>query len=151
MATSDTCASPTHFHVPITGPFRNHSSRQNRKRVKVTTVSQPVVALGGRVFTDTDKMVLTCEPAPHDELAMPNGCDPQQLYAGTFDRIQTQIFNQSCAVSGCHDSTSHQKGLILESGAALGNLINVDPQTPGALAAGWKRVVPGDSSTSFIY
>ena len=113
------------------------------------------------MFKDTDKMKLTCLPAD----PMAGGCDPQTLFpGGTFDRIQTQIFNQNCAVSGCHDSQSHQNGLILETGASVTNLINVDPTNASAKGAGWKRVVQfpcgpdpncvptmGDSTTSYLY
>ena len=58
---------------------------------------------------------MECDPAP-------SGCDPMAIYTGTFDRIQRQIFNQSCAVSGCHDSQSQTGGLLLETGAAHTNL-----------------------------
>ena len=53
------------------------------------------------------------DPAPS------NGCDPQTLFTGgTFDRIQRQVFNQNCALSGCHDSQSQAGDLLLETGAA---------------------------------
>jgi hypothetical protein len=68
------------------------------------------------------------------------------------DRIQRQIFNQSCAKSGCHDSQTQQGGLLLESGASYTNLIDVAPQNLGAVAAGWKRVDAANASaeTSFL-
>ena len=75
------------------------------------------------------------------------------IYSGTFDRIQRQIFNQSCAVSGCHDSQSQTGGLLLETGASYTNLVDVTPQNTGAQAAGWTRVDATNASadTSFIY
>jgi hypothetical protein len=75
------------------------------------------------------------------------------IFTGTFDRIQRQIFNQSCALSGCHDSQSQTGGLLLESGASYTNLIDVTPQMPGAAAAGWKRVDAANASAenSFIF
>src|SRR5262249_34945015 len=81
---------------------------------------------------------------------LPAVCDPTQFFSGTFDRIQTQIFNQSCAVSGCHDSQSHTGNMVLEEGSSLGALIDVTPDNPAAAAADggiWRRVRRIDSST----
>ncbi len=144
--TSDDCTNPTNFHVTIHGPFAG-VCKKNKKLLKITTVSS---VIAGRVYTDKDKIKMTCDPAP-----APDGCDPLVFYSGTFDRIQTQIFDQSCAVSGCHDSQSRTGSLLLETGASLSNLINVTPHNPAAEAAGWKRVTvidasTGDPSTSLI-
>jgi len=114
----------------------------------VTTLSTP---MGGKVFKDKDKITLTCNPAPP-----PDGCDPTKFFTDTFDRIQRQIFDRSCALSGCHDSQTHQNGLILESGAAYSSLINATPFNQAAKDAGWKRVVmtsmtAGDPVTSYLY
>jgi hypothetical protein len=149
---ADSCTTPTKFHVAIKGPLGNNGNTKcghNKKKLKIVTVSK---VIAGRVYTDTDKMTLTCEPAAD----IAGGCDPQTLFASTFDRIQTQIFNRSCAVSGCHDSQTKQNNLLLETGASITNLINVDPHNPSALGAGWKRVnqlspTAGDSSTSYLY
>ncbi len=63
-----------------------------------------------------------------------------------FSSIQANIFNRSCAVSGCHDSGSQQAGLDLSSGKAYGNLVNVpSSQKPNIL-----RVKPGDPANSYI-
>jgi hypothetical protein len=140
------CTVPTNLHVPLLGPFTNNVCKRGRKEIRITTRSTPI---GGKVYKDKDKFRLTCDPAPA-------GCDPNSLYTGTFDRIQRQIFNQSCAVSGCHDSQSQTGGMILEVGAAYTNLVNVTPNNATAAAAGWKRVMTtgpssGDPNTSFIY
>jgi hypothetical protein len=144
-AAADQCTTPTNFHVAIKGPFKNRTGANvcmpNTKVVHLVTTS---MVINGRLFTDRDTLRLTCVPNPAD-------CDPQQLFAGTFDRIQTQIFTQSCALSHCHDSQTHSGGMLLESGAAYTNLVNVDPSNGSALAAGWKRVAPGDSANSFLY
>ncbi len=91
-------------------------------------------------------MKLYCSPAV-------NGCDPQALYSGTFDRMQRQIFNQSCALSACHDSQSQAGSLLLETGAAYGNLVNQAPVNGGALGAGWLRVDATQASpeNSFLF
>jgi hypothetical protein len=146
--TADVCTTATHFHVRIKGPLGNNHCGKRTKKLQITTVSEN---FGGRVYTDKDTIKLTCIPA--DDTV--GGCDPQTLFASTYDRIQRQIFDQSCAVSGCHDSQTHQKDLILESGAALTNLINVTPMNAAAAAAGWKRITQidldhGDPDTSYI-
>lgn len=154
--TANLCTTASNIRVPIKGPLGNNNacSRGKTKKVKITTVSQ---LLSGRVYTDVDTMRFQCDPHDPDDPIMP-GCDPQVLFAGTFDRIQRQVFNQNCAVSGCHDSQSYlQSGsLLLESGASFTNLKNVDPVTVPAFNAGWKRMtvitqdVSGDPATSFI-
>ncbi len=136
----DVCTTGTNMHVTVEGPFGNGICRKSWKTVKITTLS---IASGGKVYRDRDEIKLTCDPSP-------TGCDPRAFYAGTFDRIQQQVFDQSCAVSGCHDSQTHQQNLVLETGASYGNLINITP-TNMNVPPDWKRVLPGDSSRSFIY
>jgi hypothetical protein len=143
---SASCTVPTNLHVPVLGPFANNACKRGRKEIRITTRSIPIA---GKVYKDKDKFQLTCYPA----LA---GCDPNTFYMGTFDRIQRQIFNQSCAVSGCHDSQSQAAGMILETGASYTSLVDVTPNNGTAAAAGWKRVMTtgpgsGDPNTSFIY
>ena len=111
----------------------------------MTTISG---LIQGKIYRDVDRMKLRCDPAPA-------GCSPQALFTGTFDRIQRQIFNQSCAVSGCHDSQSRTGDLLLESGAAYTNVVDVTPANANAAAAGWKRVhvldaTTGDPATSLL-
>lgn len=147
--TADSCTNASNIRVPIKGPLgaSNNCGRGKTKKLKLTTVSLPI---NGHVYTDVDVMRLQCDPNPV------NGCDPQTLWAGTFDRIQNQIFNQNCALSGCHDSQSQQAGLLLETGASFANLVNMDPVTVSAFNDGWKRVhitvqdVSGDLATSFL-
>jgi hypothetical protein len=141
---SDLCTSATNFHVRIVGPLAGRC-KKGKKKLKMRTVSS---VIAGHLYTDTDRLRMICDPAP-------NACDPQALYSGTFDRIQSQIFNQSCAVSGCHDSQSRTGNLLLEVGASLTNLINVMPNNAPAAAAGWKRVTvidadTGDPTTSLL-
>jgi hypothetical protein len=136
----DRCTAATNFHVPVIGPFANGSCKKGRKTVKIVTISSPIA---GRLFKDGDRIKLTCDPAPA-------GCDPMAFFTGTFDRIQQQVFNQSCAVSGCHDSQTHQSNMILEVGASAGNLIDVTPSNPN-VPVDWKRVLPGDSTKSFLF
>jgi len=134
----DVCTTATNLLVPVQQPIASGVCKRTRKTVKIKPLS---IASAGKIYKDSDKIKLTCDPAP-------SGCAP--LYSGTFDRIQKQIFNQTCAVSGCHDSQTTQAGLLLETGASYGNLINVTPTTAG-VPSDWKRVLPGDSSRSFLY
>jgi hypothetical protein len=142
-STPDVCALPSRVLVPVLGPFPGNLCKRGKKQVKLTSLSVPVQ---GVISRDRDKMKMECEPAAA-------GCDPMVIYAGTFDRIQRQIFDQSCALSGCHDSQSQTGGLILESGTSYTNLADVTPQMPGAAAVGWKRVDAANASadTSYIY
>lgn len=142
--TPDDCTNVTNFHVAIVGPLAGFC-KKNKKLLKFRTTSS---VIAGHIYNDTDKLKMTCLPAP-------GGCDPTVLFSGTFDRIQTQIFNKSCAVSGCHDSQSRTGNMLLETGASLSNLVNVTPDNANAAAAGWKRVTvidanTGDPSTSLI-
>jgi hypothetical protein len=139
----DDCAIPSRFHVPVVGPLPGNVCKRGKKQVKMTSYSVP---LAGVVKKDRDRMKMECEPAPA-------GCDPMALYAGTFDRIQRQIFDQRCATSGCHDSQSQMGGLLLETGASYGSLVDAAPQNAGALAAGWLRVdgTGADAEQSFLF
>jgi hypothetical protein len=147
VLSADTCTTVGLIHVPIKGPLgtRNKCGRSKKKlQLRALSTSGP-----GGTKEDKDTLKLYCEPAPL------NGCDPQALFSGTFDRIQRQVFNQNCAVSGCHDSQSQSGNLLLETGAAYGNLVNQPPSNFAALNAGWLRVdvvpgVSGDPATSFI-
>ena len=151
--TANDCTTASNIRVPIKGPLgANHCSRGKTKKVRLTTTSQ---LISGHMYTDVDTIKFQCDPNP-----AVNGCDPQTLFpGGTFDRIQKQVFNQNCAVSGCHDSQSYlQAGaLLLETGASFTNLVEVDPVSIGALGAMWKRVdvitqdISGSPATSFLF
>lgn len=145
---ADVCTTATVVLVPIKGPVGNNRCGPQRKTLKLTGLSQ---VIDGRIYKDKDKIKLQCLPDP-------NGCEPTVLFSGTFDRIQRQVFNQSCALSGCHDSQSQAANLLLETGASYGNLVNIDPTNFAASLAGWERVdapnppgTAGDPSTSFLF
>jgi hypothetical protein len=140
--TSDVCTNLSTFRVAVKGPLSNNRCRKRGKKLRVRTASD---VIGGRVYNDSDTLKITCVPST----AM-NGCDPQTFYDNTYDRIQKQIFNQSCAVSSCHDSESQAGGLLLETGASHATLVNQDPANGAALGNGWKRVAPGDLVNSFL-
>jgi hypothetical protein len=141
------CTGTVNFRVPIKGPLgKNNSCARTRKKLKLRSVATAAAGAAN----DTDTLKLYCEPAAV------NGCDPQTLFDGTFDRIQRQIFNQSCALGSCHDSESLAGGLLLETGASHGNLVNDVPTNPSAAGAGWLRVdvvpdVSGNPDSSFLF
>lgn len=145
--TPDDCTTVIDFHVPVLGPFAGNACRRNKKLLRITTESD----FSGGTVTDRDRFRMICDPSPL-------GCDPMVFYTSAFDRIQRQIFNQSCAVSGCHDSQSYQTSgnLLLEQGSAHGQLVNVIPDNDSAEADGWLRVnqtsgTTGDPATSFLF
>ena len=142
----DRCTSTTNIHVKLKGPFPQNRCAANSKRIHMVTLSTPMS--NGRI-TDIDGIRLICLPSTPT-------CKPRDLFDGTFERIEKQVFDQSCAVSSCHDSQTHKNNLILESSAAYSELINVTPTNPAAAAAGWKRVTvtapdTGDPATSLLF
>lgn len=147
-STVDQCtAAPTTIHVPIRGPFGmpgRHYCTLGLKILKVTTKS---VIINRRITTDVDLLRFYCLPAARTGV----GCDPSSLYTSTYDRLQSQVFTQTCAVATCHDSQTQQSDLVLENSAFPGNLVDVIPTNPVAAGAGWKRIAAGDPSTSYLY
>lgn len=142
---ADRCSVPTAVTVAVQGPLSRGRCRKGQKIVAIVAQSTPV---DGRVRTDKDKLKLICDPAPI-------GCQPRAFFSSTFDRVQTQIFDHSCALSGCHDSQTVRAELLLERGASYGNLVDKTPTNAGASAAGWKRITlvdatHGDPVTSYL-
>lgn len=63
-----------------------------------------------------------------------------------LSNIQSKVFNQSCAISGCHGSTNTQAGLLLIDGNSFSNLVNVQ----STLFPSLKRVEPNNSANSVL-
>ena len=140
-ADADSCTSASNIVVRLKGPFAGNRCRQATKQIKLTTTS---TFQGNRFYTDSDTLRLICRPTV-------DSCDPLSLFDGTFDRVQKQIFNNSCALSGCHDSESTAAGLLLEVGAAYTQIVGVMPNNVAAQGLGWDRITPGDPEMSFLY
>lgn len=136
-AQPDVCTAPVTISVRIRGPDVRDACRRGAKRL-VLTARPPLP----NIRVDVDRLRLECEPA---------SCDPTVLFDGTFDRIQSQVFDTSCALSGCHDSQSLRGGLTLERGTAHQALYGVPPNNPAAAAAGWLRVTPGSVGSSLLH
>lgn len=62
-----------------------------------------------------------------------------------FSDIQAKVFS-NCTDSDCHSASTHQANLILESGQAYTNLINVQ----STLFPQFKRVEPGSGGNSLL-
>ncbi len=146
---ADSCTTPTNFFVPIKGPFKDDKCKGGKKTIRIVTESTPAAGMG-RVLIDKDKIDLRCDPPV-------GGCDPGVIFTSTYDRVQRQIFDQSCAVSGCHDSNAfvNSGNLLLEESAFPANLINRTPTNADADNLGWKRITQidattGDPATSYI-
>jgi hypothetical protein len=137
----DKCTLPTSITVNLIPPRDGTGSwKKGRKTVRVTATG-----FTDRPATDRDNMRFTCRPEG-------NGLyTPRDLYTSTFDRIRQQVFAPSCALSGCHDSNTHQGMMILLPNAAYSEIVNVTPFRPAAADAGWKRILPGDPTSSFLY
>jgi len=138
----DACTAATRISVPLQGPFAGNRCRGARKVIRTRAFSLPIPGVGR--IEDRDVLRLACLPAA-------DSCIPTTLFEGTFDRLQKQVFDQSCALSGCHDSQTRAANLLLEVGASHANLVDATPTTPAAVDLGWKRVAPGDAATSLLY
>jgi hypothetical protein len=66
--------------------------------------------------------------------------------AATLSQIQNEIFNNSCAFSGCHAGGSPAAGMNLSSGQSFSNLVN----RPSSQNASLTRVIPFDANGSLI-
>ena len=60
--------------------------------------------------------------------------------------IQATFNNRGCTGAGCHGTSSASAGLILVSGQAYGNLVNITSTNESPK----KRVLPGDAANSYI-
>jgi hypothetical protein len=78
-----------------------------------------------------------------------DGPPPPSASSG-LDAIQERIFNVSCLLAGCHNSTDRSGNMVLEAGQSYSNLVNVSPDNDAARAAGFLRVAPGDPARSFL-
>jgi hypothetical protein len=69
----------------------------------------------------------------------------------TFERIQKQVFDVSCASSSCHSSVGQAGGLVLEEGKSYDNLVNHPSSNPVATVDGMMRVMAGRPDMSLLF
>jgi len=130
----------------ITVPLRPPSGNSGVYKAAKKQLRYTAFGVGnGKIGKDKDKMKFTCRPEGNGMYS------PRDLFTGTFDRISQQVFATSCALSGCHDSESHQANQILLPGAAYSQIVNVTPTTAAAASDGLKRITPGDPTLSLLY
>ena len=72
--------------------------------------------------------------------------EPDTNNLSSFANIQERVFDQSCALAGCHAGSAVQANLNLEAGQSYKNLVNVN----SLLNPEFKRVEPGNSGESFL-
>ena len=94
-------------------------------------------------FTVTDEFGLS-DPSPPTLTMTVN---PQTGMEAIFTRVQNEIFNPSCALSGCHSAGSAAQDLSLAEGQAFGNIVNV----PSSVQGSKDRIEPGDPNNSYLY
>lgn len=75
-----------------------------------------------------------------------NGLDPmneeQPLQMANFTYISTNVFDQRCALSGCHLDVQNP---MLKSDVAYNNIVNQPSST------GMDYIEPGDPASSYLY
>jgi hypothetical protein len=87
------------------------------------------------------------------------GCNKEPDYIApdsSYGLIYTQIFESSCALSGCHADPVKKRDPvgtfpILQGGEAYNTLVGGTPSNLQAAGAGLKLVAPGDPDASFLY
>lgn len=72
--------------------------------------------------------------------------EPDDPETPTLSIIQARIFNQNCALSGCHLGASAPFGLDLSEGQAYGNTVGVPSQERPELF----RIEPGNPDASYL-
>lgn len=82
-----------------------------------------------------------CEHAEALGPVTPEGPEPP-----TLADVQSQIFDQNCALSGCHLGPSAPLGLDLSAGQAYGNTVGVASREVPDLF----RIEPGNADASYL-
>jgi hypothetical protein len=65
----------------------------------------------------------------------------------TFTRVQNEIFTPTCGQIGCHHPVGQQSQMVLTSGNAYSNTVNVASVEMPSL----KRIAPADPANSYLY
>lgn len=84
------------------------------------------------------------------------GCGPsveelQKVVQPSLADIQFRVFDQSCALAGCHNVASQKGDLVLEDGQSFAEMVNVLAANSGASADDKLLVVPGDPANSYLF
>jgi hypothetical protein len=106
------------------------------------TLTETAVPSATATTTPTPTETSTAAPTPTVTLAP----------GSSFAEIQAEIFDQRCAVVGCHtDEFAPFNGdLSLQQGSSYNDLVGVEPMNAVARDAGYLRVDPGRPDSSFL-
>lgn len=75
-----------------------------------------------------------------------NSNPPPSTFDPVFSAIQANVFDVSCAVSGCHTGAGAPQGLRLDEANSYGLLVD----QPSSEVPGTLRVAPGDPDNSYL-
>jgi len=87
-------------------------------------------------------LISACSENNPTEPGNPNASVPNP----TLSSIQSNVFNTTCALTGCHGNSGTQANLNLTTGQSLANLVGVTSQ----LFPPSKRVEAGDGTNSIL-
>lgn len=113
---------------------------KNISRLKCSPVVQLMLLL---MFSFVS---LHCEHVGPLEAEVIDETEREEGAAPTLSDIQTLIFDQSCALSGCHLGSGAIMGLNLADEASYGNLVDVKSTEVSTL----DLVKPGDPENSYL-
>ena len=85
------------------------------------------------------------DPGPPPPDAAPTLCDTARDHSD-FAWIETNVFERSCALVGCHTGAGAQVDLRLDRGYAYDSLVGRASSTQ----PDWLRVTPGTVETSYL-
>lgn len=103
-----------------------------RRSMKVSRSMRRILLLAGVLL-----LIASCE---HADPLESGGLEP------TLASIQSEIFDRSCALSGCHAGPNPQLGLDLTAGNARQSLVGVSSvEVPSV-----QRVDPGNPDDSYL-
>ena len=76
-----------------------------------------------------------------------NSAPPVADDVATFTRVQNEVFLQTCATAGCHDTITRQAALDLSSGQAYLQIVNI----PSIQFPSLMRIAPNDPGNSYLF
>ena len=76
-----------------------------------------------------------------------NAIEASAMTHVSFSLNVQPIFDQHCALTGCHVPGNPQAGQILSAGFSYSNIVNVQSQESPSM----KRIAPGDLANSYLY
>lgn len=100
--------------------------------------------------TGTPTRTVTGTPPPSATPSATPSASPSATPLPWLTRIQTTIFDPSCATQFCHDAETASADLVLTAAQSYANLVGVTPDNRVARDKGLLRVVPDEPAMSFL-